>query len=200
MRKKWMLLAGVVAVVAALLVGGLLLMNGNKGASAPLTGTTSDGKTFSIVATAPAGNEVTSSAVPALPKAQVGLKAVEATGPLAAGEPLPPLAASPPGLITSFQEGLVPSGSEYKVTLSPWGLGPSDAAGRTAVVTINTITPANGSPDKFAGLRNRAILVVMDAKAGGTIGRGGWYSATLVFIDSGGRLVPTLRDARLSGS
>lgn len=198
MRKRWMLIAGVVAVVAALLVGGQLIMNGNKAPAGPQMGATSDGKPFSVVSTAPAGNDATSSAIPPLPKSQVGLKAIEASGPLTAGEPLPPLTASPPGLITSFQEGLVPSGSAYNVTLRPWGLGPNDPAGRTAVVTIDTITPSGAAPDKFVGLKRRAIFVVMNAKAGGTLERGGSYSAVLSFVAAGGHLVPTISDAHLA--
>jgi hypothetical protein len=195
---KWMLIAGGVVVAAALLVGGQLLMNGSKAAPGALVGVTPGGASFSIASTSPAGNDATGASLPPLPKSQAGLKPVAPTGPLPAGEPLPPLSASPAGLITSFQEGLVPAGSAYNVTLLPWGMGPDDPAGRTAVVTIDSIVPSGNAPDKFAGLKNHAIFVVMNAKAGGTLERGGAYSAVLTFVAVGTRLVPTLSGAHLT--
>lgn len=74
-------------------------------------------------------------------------------------------------------------------------MGPDDAAGRTAVVTIDSITPSGTAPDKFAGLNSHGIFVVMNAKAGGTLERGGLYSAVLTFVAVGARLVPTLSEA-----
>jgi hypothetical protein len=184
--------------VATLLVAGQLLMNGSKGAESAPVGVTSDVVPFSVASTSAAGSHVTSSSLPPLPRSQAGLKPVAPAGPFASGEPLPPLSSSPPGLITSFQEGIVPPESAYNVTMRPWGLGPDDPAGRTAVVTVDSIAPAGAAPDKFAALKGHAILVVMNAKAGGTLENGGLYSAVISFVATGGRLVPTLSEAHLT--
>jgi hypothetical protein len=195
MRTKWMLTAGGVVAVAALLVVGQLLMN--RGTGAP-RGMTSDGVPLSSASTSAVASDATRAPLPPLPRSQAGLRPVAPAGPFAAGEPLPPLSSSPPGLITSFQEGLVPPESAYMVTVRPWGLGPDDPAGRTAVVTVDSIAPAGAAPDKFGGLKGHAILIVMNAKAGGTLERGGRYSAVLSFTATGGRLVPSLSEAHLT--
>jgi hypothetical protein len=154
-----------------------------------------DGKQFAIVATAGAGNDATSAVLPPLPKSQAGLKPITPVGPAASGEPLPPLTASPTGLFTAFQPDLVPSGSAYSVTLRPWGMGPDDPAGRTAVVTLYSIVPTAGAPDKFGGLKRHPLLVIMDAQAGGTMELGGPYAAVVTFVASNGKLVPMLSQA-----
>jgi hypothetical protein len=198
MRGRWLLIGASVAVVAAALVGGQLVMNASKPTPAAPDGVASDGASSSVVSTPAAGNDATRTSLPPLPRSQAGLKPAVPTGPAEAGEPLPPLSASPPGLITGFQEGLVPAGSAYGVKLRPWGMGPDDAAGRTAVVTIYSIAPSGGAPDRFASLKNHTILVVMNAKAGGTLERGGVYSAALTFVAVGTRLVPTISGAHLT--
>jgi hypothetical protein len=212
MRTKWMVIGGaVVAVaVAVLLVVGQSLMTGREPAALPSNSgsgmraaTATVGPAGSLSAGAPTTPVGTKPAVtpPApLPRSQAGLKPVAPSGPAAAGQPLPPLSASPSDLVSGFRSGTVPSGSAYDVILRPWGMGPVVPQGRTAVVTVYSVTPLFGAPASFATLKSRALLVVMDAKAGGTLERGGTYAAVLRFVAAGGRLVPVLSRAKLNGS
>jgi len=206
-----MLVAGAVVVASVLLVAGQSLMNRTApslpGSTATLSSAVMSGAASSPSSSSPPASSTptapsapTAAVLPPLPRSQVGLKPVSPDGPLAAGRPLPPLSTSPASVISGLQQGVVPSGSAYKVTLRPWGMGPPAPQGRTAVVTIYSILPSHGAPASLTRFKGRVLLVVMDAKGGGTIERGGTYTAFLTFVAAAGRLVPVLTEVVVNGS
>jgi len=192
MTKKTLIISGV-AVAVLLCVGGLVVWMGrtdSPGASGPGAGLTTS--------TIGPGSEAAS--LPPLPPSQADLAPTTVDAPLSAGVPLPPLSSSPANLMSSFESGLVPSDSSYAIILRPWGMGPIAPAGRTVVITVDSIDPVGDAPNSFVGLRKRVVLAVMDAAHGGTIESGGSYSATLTLVTSGGQLVPVLSKVTLPGS
>ena len=192
MTKKTLIIFGV-AVAVLLCIGGLAVWLG-RGAS-PVAPGPGAGLTTSTIGP---GSET--AALPPLPPSQADLAPTAVDAPLASGVPLPPLSSSPADLISSFEAGLVPSGSSYAITLRPWGMGPIASSGRTVVITLDSIVPVGAAPNAFVGFRKRAVLAVMAAAHGGTIERGGSYSAILTFVTSGGQLVPVLSKVTPQGS
>jgi hypothetical protein len=192
MTKKTLNIIGVAAAVL-LCAAGLAVWLGRS--ASPNASNPGAGLTTSTI-----GPGAETSSLPALPPSQADLAPAAVDAPLASGVPLPPLSSSPADLISSFEAGLVPSGSSYAITLRPWGMGPIAPGGRTVVITLDSIVPVGTAPDAFVGFRNRAILVVMDAAHGGTIERGGSYSAILTFVTSDGQLVPILSKVTSQGS
>ena len=209
-QRKWVLIAIGIAVAAAALVGIQMWMVGRQhggsvaeqGAKAsgessvPAAGDvdgstdgtpTEDGPPLEPGSTAPQARPIDPSTIP--PASQVGSSAP--SGTIAQGSILPRLTSSPRGMISGLGGGTIPAGSAYTITFRPWGFGFNDPKGRTLVVTIDAIKPVKKAPPQ-GRLVGPPVLLVMDAKHGGTIGRGGTYSGRVTFVAEGGTLVPLL--------
>ncbi|MDO8964171.1 MAG: hypothetical protein Q7W30_06725 [Coriobacteriia bacterium] len=206
MQRKWLLIGGAVVVVAGLLVGAQLLSARSPrtdasgagtapGASAPVGGSGIPGSPGSSAASAgvdPSGTTEAdlSPGSQAYPPANAGLKPVAPKGPLPAGQPLPPLASSPPGIISGFATGRVPDGSAYTVTFRPWGTGPSGPKGPTIAAQIDSMVPLGVAPD--VSLSGRTVLLVTDLRGAGRVSTGGTWQGVMTFVEDGKSLVPVV--------
>lgn len=120
-----------------------------------------------------------------------GIAAQTVNSPYPAGKKLPPLASAPSDTISALKLGTIPAGSAYKVTLRPYGIGPSLLLGSRLAVKLDKVTPKNGAPaNKLIDGAN--LLVLVDTSHGGTITKGGTYTAWIVFQSDGSKLIPVM--------
>lgn len=220
MSKKWMLVVGGVIVVAAALVGGQMLLSRNSSApnpagpssvatatsgSASASGSPSatSGSSSSYTATAgilpPKGGKSTGSAnatlqpFPAMPAPK--LPARKVTEPVAAGQPLAPLSDAPGITISALKLGTMPNGSAYAIRMRPYGIGPSSSLGSRLVIRVDSAKPIGKAPANSKIVRANVIALV-DTRHGGTVTKGGVYSATLAFHSDGTKLLPVISQVR----
>ena len=130
---------------------------------------------------------------PAVPQSKA--PAVTVTSPVAKGTVLAPLTEAPEPTISGLALDTVPAGSEYQIRMRPYGIGPSVFYGSRICIRVDSATPKNGAPDTKA-IDNANLLVVMDTNHGGTVTKGGTYTAKLVFLSDGTKLLPVLSEAK----
>ena len=178
------------------------------GSATATTGSTSTGtKTGTIPNTIPGGipgststGSPTSQALaplkvfPPMPKSTLPPHA--ATSPAAPGSTLAPLSTAPTATVAALKLGLVPDGSQYAITMRPYGIGPSIVFGTRMVVLVDSTRPLSGAPTN-SHLNNANMLVVLDTTHGGSLTKGGTYTATLTFRSDGSKLLPILSNAKL---
>jgi hypothetical protein len=127
-------------------------------------------------------------AYPKLPAA----KTTAAPGaPIAAGQPLPNLTAAPSNTISAVKTGVVQQGAQYKVTVRPLGIGPDLPFGSRIVVKVDSAQRVGIAPTK-SPIANANVLVLVDTTHGGTISKGGTYTATITFLTDGTKLLPVM--------
>ncbi len=233
MSKKWMTIAGIVALVVVALGAVLFLTSrqtpvqpaSNTGVasstatSGPSSGSSSTGSSStsgagavtsgkqeqgstprgSASGTAPSSSKTGGVATnPALSPLRVfpplpdsHLPAQAANAPAAAGQTLAPLTSAPSDTISALKIGLVPDGAVYNITMRPYGIGPSIALGSRIAIRVDSSTPVRGAPAK-PPVANANWLVIVDTTHGGTVTKGGTYTAVLVFRSDGTKMLPII--------
>jgi len=228
MSKKWMAIAGVALVAVVLVVALLLLNRNSSSsitpnsnaASSSTSGTTSSttstgtGTTQGQSATTTAGmttgtnpSKTTASGAgtgsttgglkpfPQLPTPKIA--AAAPTSPIAAGQTLPPLTEAPSNTISGLKLGEVPTGATYTIVMRPYGIGPSIVLGSRLAVRVDSVKPVGGAPAN-SHMANANVLVLMDTTLGGTVTKGGTYTATVRFLSDGSKLLPVMSHATLA--
>lgn len=221
MSKKWMAVAGVVvlvAIVLAVAIGltsrktpssnspgvvtttgptpstagtGTSVKPGQVAPTAPTTSSTAPSKTTTSGGTAKTGS---SSLKPFPPLPASGLPAHAATSPAAPGEKLAPLTDAPNPTISGLRLSAIPNGSQYKIRMRPYGIGPSLLLGSRLAIHVDSVTPVSPAPVESA-IMNANVLALVDTTHGGTVTQGGTYTATLTFRSDGTKLLPVLSKA-----
>jgi hypothetical protein len=69
-----------------------------------------------------------------------------------------------------------------------YGMGPSSALGSQVVILVETATPIGDAPAEKR-LAKANVLALVDTAHGGTVTRGGTYTATLTWRSDGKRLL-----------
>jgi len=131
---------------------------------------------------------------PELPDPKIAARTV--TTPIAAGQKLPPLKTAPDDTISGFKLGTVPDGSVYKITMRPYGIGPSILLGSRLAVRIDAAKPMAGAP-ALSSIVGANVLVLADTLNGGKVTTGGTYTAALVLRSDGSKLLPVMSSATL---
>lgn len=178
MRKTWIWVALAVILLAGLVTGQLLMTRHDKDAS----------ESSSAKSQGSYRAESNAPTIPPLPEYQRELSRIAPRGPLKAGDPLPPLAASPAGLVSGFAKSAAPAGSAFEIIFRPWGMGPVSPMGRTIVATVYSAQGAG--PNSL--LAKRTVLLIMDSRRGGTVTQGGTYRGTVTFTQTSTGAVPVL--------
>lgn len=217
-----MLVLGGIVLVGAALVGGQVLLSRSSsvpGAPSPGSVATSTGGSASVAtgsATSgsgtsqggftttagivpPKGGKSSSSAsgtlqpFPAMPDPH--LPAHKVTQPVPAGAALAPLSDAPGMTISALKLGALPDGTAYTIRMRPYGLGPASTLGSRLVIRVDSVAPGAKAPasTKIVGA---IVIAIVDTRHGGTVTRGGTYSATLTFRSDGTRLLPVLSQAK----
>lgn len=211
MSRKSMVITGAVALVLVAAVVALALSSKDNSsstnqnasnsasttqtASTPGTGTASASRTATRTTSATSSVDETAAATgpnkpfPALPDPGIPARAPgSSTAPK--GATLAPLTEAPKSTISGLKLGTVPEGSRYRITLRPYGIGPSMLWGSRLAIRIDSSIPM-GAP-KLSVIVNANVLAVADTTADGTITKGGTYMATLQFLSDGNKLIPVL--------
>jgi len=227
MSKKWMAVAGVVALVAVVLVAALLLTSckassrntpgtgatSSTATSATTSGGTSANSTVTLTQgqTTPGGSSTTSAggttgsktnseAGPLKPFPHLpdpGVPAEKLTSPAAPGQTLPPLTEAPSATMYALKLGELFSRAQYTIVMRPYGLGPDSIWGSGLVIRVDSATPVGKTP-AYKKIVNANLLVIADTTNGGTVTKGGTYKATLTFRSDGSKLLPILSQATLT--
>jgi hypothetical protein len=171
MQRKWLVGGLAVALVAALLVGGQMLMTRrtapatDAGARDVLSGNGSPSSS-SGQASANSSSEASHAA------------ALAPTKPAAPGEGLKLLTAPPSKTAGGFNAAFLPAGSRYSVTVRPYGYGPVQGSNPTLIVLIASAKGLDGAAgaEKLVG---RNALVLIEAGRTGAYSKGGSFSAIL---------------------
>jgi hypothetical protein len=119
------------------------------------------------------------------------LPAVTLVSPLASGQDLAPLAEAPADTISGLKLDELPDGATYEIVMRPYGIGPDSLFGSRIAIRIDSATPLMGAP-KYDTIVNANLLVVVDTDNGGTVEKGGTYTARLTFRSDGTKLLPIL--------
>jgi hypothetical protein len=170
------------------------------GGKATSGGTAAGGSTTSGGSTSSgAGGASPNSAVPTLQVfpalADPGIPAQTVTSPVPKGQTLAPLTAAPDPTISALKLGAVPEGAQYTIRMRPYGIGPSMVFGSRIVLRVDSATPLAGMPAN-PGIVNTNLLVIVDTTDGGTVTKGGTYSATLTFRSDGTKMLPIMSSAK----
>ena len=89
----------------------------------------------------------------------------------------------------ALQLGIVPDGTAYKVTMSPYGYGPNDEKyGSQLALHVDSATPIGNAPATNNHLTNTDVAALVDTANGGTVTTGGTYDATITFRSDGTKL------------
>jgi hypothetical protein len=93
--------------------------------------------------------------------------------------------------MSAFVKGAIPSGSSYRLVVSPWGYVAQGVVGPTVLVTVDSVAPLAGAPTR-GDLKGRLLLLALGARANQMMLTGGRYSAVVAFVLEGDRLVPEI--------
>jgi hypothetical protein len=125
-----------------------------------------------------------------------GVDAQNLTSPAAVGQTLPPLIAAPKPTLYALKTGQIFSRSTYDIVMRPYGRGPSSVWGSGLVIKVDSATPV-GATHVYKKIIGANILVIVDTNDGGTVTKGGTYSAVLTWRSDGTKLLPILSKAKL---
>jgi hypothetical protein len=219
MSKKWLLVVGGIVLVAAVVVGGQMLVTrssaptppgvspgiGNaagvtSGSVAASAGTSNGGGFTTTAGIVPAkgdesvgGANATLQPFPAMPDPH--LPAHKVTEPAPPGQVLAPLSDAPGQTISALKLGSMSDGSAYTIRMRPYGIGPSSNLGSRLVIRVDTAAAGIHAPTSTK-IANTNVIALVDTRHGGTVTRGGTYSAVLTFRSDGKRLLPVLSEVK----
>ena len=223
MSKKWMLITGGVVLAIAVVVAVVLLTSNPKpssnqtvggssqtaststasasgtqtGGTTPSQGatsaTTGQGGSISATGAATAGTILKLKPFPQMPASKQ--PAHKPSGPVPVGQPLGPLTAAPNPTLSALKLGIVPDGSKYTIRMRPLGFGPPMLLGSRLVIRVDSATPAAGAPKLMQLVRANA-LVLVDTTHGGSLTKGGTYTASLTLRSDGTKLLPILSNVK----
>ena len=132
------------------------------------------------------------------PMSTTGFTTQTRTTPAVAGEALGFMAQTPSKFTYALQLGFVPDTSAYKVTMRPYGLGPTnDTYGSQMAIHVDSFTPIGSAPSKNTHLEDADIVALVDTGHGGAIKTGGTYDATITFRSDGTKLRMVLSNCTL---
>ena len=120
-----------------------------------------------------------------------GVPARTVTTPLPLGETLPPLTEAPDQTISGLKSGMIPEGSAYKITMRPYGIGPEIIFGSRVAIRVDSAEPLGSAPPNDQ-IVNANVLALVNTTDGGSVSKGGTYTATLIFRSDGTKLLPVL--------
>ena len=225
MSKKSMVIAGVAALVVVVVAVAVLMMSGKsllpntiftgKGSSA--TSGTSSGSTSGTTSVSLSGSATkpnsTANTTPSTTTTGVmnskqpagalapfpklpdpGIPAQAPKAPVADGKTLAPLTSAPASTISGLAFGMVPEGSQYTIRMQPLGIGPDSFQGSGLVIFVDSAKPVGSAPEN-SKIVNENVLAIVDTTQGGTVTKGGTYTATLTFRSDGTKLLPILSQA-----
>jgi hypothetical protein len=125
------------------------------------------------------------------------LAARKLTAPAPVGQALAPLSDAPGSTISALKLGAVADGATYAIRMRPYGIGPSSTLGSRLVIRVDAATPGNKTSTTNR-ITNANVLALVDTTHGGTVTKGGTYSATLTFRSDGTKMLPVLSRATLA--
>ena len=101
--------------------------------------------------------------------------------------------------LSAVDLGLAPNGAQFKIVMRPYGFGPSTVYGSGLVILVDSSKPVGKAPAKVASRFAKSnLLVVVDTTHGGTVTKGGTYTATITLRSDGTKLLPILSQAALA--
>jgi len=104
---------------------------------------------------------------------------------------LAPLKEAPSNTISGLKVGLLPEGSQYFISFSPYGYGPDSVLGSCVAIKVSSAKPLGSAPENKTIAKSN-MLVVMNTDRAGEVTKGGNYTAILVFRSDGQKLVPII--------
>jgi len=221
MSKKSMVIAGVAALVVVVVAVAVLMMSGKSlspntiftGSGSNTTSNTTSGTTSvstsgtatkpnstgkatpSKNTTAVVDNKPPAGALTPFPKIpDPGVPAQAPKAPAVEGKTLAPLTSAPDPTISGLGFGTIPEGSQYTIRMQPLGLGPDSVYGSGLVMLVESAKPVGSAPEN-SKIINANVLAIVDTTQGGTVTKGGTYTATLTFRSDGTKLLPILSQA-----
>ena len=224
MSKKTMITIGAIALVAVAVVAAFALTSNDTpgsdtsnstgsgstnvsttstGTSAPgttatgtaSTNTTSGNKPGSTTSGAQSGSGSTTALKPFPPLPASDAPAQKPANTAAPGAALVPLTEAPSDTISALKVGTIPDGAHYTIVMRPYGIGPSVLMGSRVAIRVDKSTPVGNSPVENS-MSNSNVLVVVNTTDGGTVTKGGTYTATLTFRSDGSKMLPILSNVK----
>jgi hypothetical protein len=117
------------------------------------------------------------------------------SSPSAPGKTLPPLTAAPDPTLVALKLAAVPDGSQYTITMRPYGFGPSSLWGSGIAIRVDSAKPIGKAPAN-SDIANANLLVLVDTNNGGAVTQGGTYTAKLTLRSDGTKLLPIMSEAK----
>ena len=75
--------------------------------------------------------------------------------------------------------------------MRPYGIGPSIVFGSRLAIRVDSAKPVGNAPANNQ-IVDANVLALVDTTNGGTVTKGGTYTATLIFRSDGTKLLPVL--------